>query len=215
MTLLEAVNSVLIRLREDEVGSWKTSKYSKLIKEFVDDALIQVENAWDWSMLRASIRVNVVKDVFSYIMPDVYANAEIKAVICEETNAYLRYQSNDWFSNMYLNSDSITGQPQYYTINGTDAQGNTVIDVYPKPDDNYTLYVEAVKRTERLTKDDEYIAVPYQPVVLLATAFATRERGEVGADTVGEIMAAAKNSLSDFIAIDAERNREELVWRSV
>lgn len=72
MTLIEAVNSVLVRLREDEVSSYKESKYAKMVREFINDALIHVENSWDWSMLRASVQVNVVPDIFSYVMPYVY-----------------------------------------------------------------------------------------------------------------------------------------------
>lgn len=216
MTLIEAVNSVLVRLREEEVSSYKESKYAKMVREFINDALIHVENSWDWSMLRASVQVNVVPDIFSYVMPYVYANSEINKVICQECNTYLEYRNGDWFSDRYLNSDSVeVGSPRYYTINGTDATGNTVIDIYPKPDTTYTLYVETVKRTQRLQYDNEQITVPYHPVVMLATAFAIRERGEVGSDTVNEMLIAAKNSLSDWIAIDAERNKDELVWRSV
>jgi len=48
MTYLEAVNKVLRRLREPEVGSVDETVYSKLIGEFVSDAKSLVENAWSW-----------------------------------------------------------------------------------------------------------------------------------------------------------------------
>jgi hypothetical protein len=49
MTYLEAVNSVLRRLREREVLSVSESAYSKLIGDFVNDARNEVETAWGWS----------------------------------------------------------------------------------------------------------------------------------------------------------------------
>jgi len=42
MTYLDIVNKVLIRLREDEVSAVSQTAYSKLIGEFVNDALRQV-----------------------------------------------------------------------------------------------------------------------------------------------------------------------------
>ena len=57
MTYLELVNKVLIRLREDEVGSVNQTAYSKLVGEFVNDAARLVEDAWDWSALRTTLTV--------------------------------------------------------------------------------------------------------------------------------------------------------------
>ena len=53
MTYLQLVNSVLRRLRENEVASVTDNDYSKLIGEFVNDSNRLVEDAWDWSYLRA------------------------------------------------------------------------------------------------------------------------------------------------------------------
>lgn len=215
MTYLECVNSVLRRLREQEVTTWKGNEYSRLIGEFVNDAIIQIENAWDWSMLRASVRVTTTDGVFSYTLPDVYWNSEISNIISDDGNFYLRYVSQDWMSDRYLNQGELKGSPTHYTVNGTDEDGNAIVDVYPKPDAPYTLYVEVVKRTHRVETDNETIIVPWFPVVQLAYAFAIRERGEVGSDMVTEQLAAAKNALSDAVAIDVQRNRTELDWKVV
>ena len=45
MTYLEAINSVLRRLREDEVSNALESSYSALIGDFVNDAKRTVENS--------------------------------------------------------------------------------------------------------------------------------------------------------------------------
>ena len=49
MTYLDAINRVLRRLREDEVSSVTSTAYSKLIGDYVNDAVRLVEDAWDWS----------------------------------------------------------------------------------------------------------------------------------------------------------------------
>ena len=52
MTYLNLVNSVLRRLREEEVSSVQSSTYSKMAGDFVNDAKRIVEDSWDWSALR-------------------------------------------------------------------------------------------------------------------------------------------------------------------
>ena len=49
MTYLQLVNSVLRRIREDEVSSVSQNNYSKLIGEFVNDAKRTVEDSYDWT----------------------------------------------------------------------------------------------------------------------------------------------------------------------
>ena len=48
MTYLNAVNSVLRRLRENEVATVQATNYSKLVGDFVNDDKDLVESAWDW-----------------------------------------------------------------------------------------------------------------------------------------------------------------------
>ena len=55
---LTLVNSVLRRLREDEVSAVANTAYSKMVGDFVNDAKIQVENAHDWSALRTTVVVS-------------------------------------------------------------------------------------------------------------------------------------------------------------
>ena len=47
-TQLQMVNRVLRRLREDEVSTVNETTYSKLIAEFVNDAIEEVATAYDW-----------------------------------------------------------------------------------------------------------------------------------------------------------------------
>ena len=65
MTYLETVNSVLLRLRENEVPSVSNNNYSKLIGEFVNDAKRIVEDSWDWHSLRTTFTITTVANTFS------------------------------------------------------------------------------------------------------------------------------------------------------
>lgn len=71
MTYLEAVNKVLRRLRENTVNSVDETIYSRLVGEFVNDANRMVEDAWDWSNLRAVKEISTVADQTAYTIPNV------------------------------------------------------------------------------------------------------------------------------------------------
>jgi len=54
MTYLQIVNSVLTRLRENQVDTVDFDEYSSLIAAFVNDAKAQIENSHSWSSLRST-----------------------------------------------------------------------------------------------------------------------------------------------------------------
>ena len=58
MTYLQLVNSVLRRLREDEVSSVSQNAYSKLVGELVNEAKQTIEQTWDWTALRTTKSIN-------------------------------------------------------------------------------------------------------------------------------------------------------------
>ena len=97
---------------------------------------------------------------------------------------------------------------------GTD--GDTLIDLYPKPDGVYTVRFNVVQRSEDLSSRVrlEYYC-PHRPIVLLAYAKAVEERGEDNGQTGNTAYMAANNSLSNAIALDASKHPEETIWYSV
>ena len=68
MTYLQLVNSVLRRIREDEVSSVSQNSYSKLVGEFVNDAKRSVEDSYDWTALRTTLTVSTTDDAFNYTL---------------------------------------------------------------------------------------------------------------------------------------------------
>ena len=212
MTYLDLVNNVLRRMREEEVSSVSESTYSKMAGDFVNDAKKLVEAAWDWSALRTTLTITTSADIFNYVL--VGSQNRIKAldVINDTSNFFMQYQPSSWFDDKYLNETPATGAPQYYTYNGIDSQGDSQIDVYPKPDGVYTLRFNCVLRNEDLTADTDQLLIPHMPVVHMAIALLARERGETGGTSTPEYFALADKYLSDAIALDAQKHPDETIW---
>lgn len=212
MTYLDLVNSVLRRMRENEVSSVNSNSYAKLIGEFVNDAKNFVENAWDWSALRKTITVTTVDDVVSYELTGTNNSFSILDVINDTSNVFMRNQSSTWMNNAYLVAEPVKGSPNFFSFNGVSNTNELIVDVYPKPDKAYTLRFNLVDRTDRMTTDTEKLLVPSSPVIQFATAFAARERGEQGGTSSAELSSIAQNTLADAIAMDASRFPHETIW---
>ena len=214
MTYLQLVNSVLRRMRENEVTSFEnsTDSYVKLIGEFVNDARRIVEDAWDWSALRKTITVTTSDTEFSYSITGTNNSFKILDVINDTSNFFMRPASSSWMNNAYLIQEPISGSPEYYSWNGVDASGNALVDVYPKPDQAYTLRFNIVDRGDPFTADVDKLVVPSAPVIQYAVALASRERGETGGTSSQELFSLADTTLADAVAFDAARFPSETVW---
>lgn len=215
MTYLEAVNSVLRRLREREVSSVSESSYSKLIGDFVNDAKNEVETAWSWSALRTTLTLSTTANIFNYELNGSQNNFTLLDVINDTDNQFMSYRDGVWFDNAYLNQGPVTGSPEYYNFNGVSNDGDTQVDIYPIPDGAYTIRFNVILRNQDLTGDGNDLVIPSRPVVLLALAKAIEERGEDGGASSMNAYAAGRSSLADEIALDAARRPEDTLWYTV
>lgn len=212
MTYLDLVNNVLRRLRETEVSSVQSTSYSKLIGDLINDAKDLVETSWDWSALRTTLTITTTADVFNYSLTGSQNNIKELNVLNDTSNLIMQYQTNNWFDSQFLLGNPVSGAPLYYTYNGVDTNGDTLIDVYPKPDGVYSLRFNCALRNGDLSADTDTIKIPSMPVVHLAVAFASRERGETGGTSSTEYFSMANKYLSDAIAMDAARHPEETIF---
>lgn len=220
MTYLQLVNMVLRRLRENEVttlqGVVRQNSYPRLIGDFINDAKRMVEQAWDWSSLRTTQTVTTEAGIFNYVLTGSNNRFEVLNVLNDTSNWRMHYQTADWFDDAYLMGDTVnSGSPAYYSFNGVDANGDTQVDVYPKPDGVYTLRFNVIQRNADLSADTDTVIVPYRPIVLLAQAMAIEERGEDSGNASTWAYQQAQAALSDEIALDSARHPEELIWREV
>jgi hypothetical protein len=216
MTYLKLVNAVLRRLREKEVTTLSgNNTYAKLIGDFVNEAKNMVENAWDWSALRTTMTVTTQDNIFNYILVGSGNRFEVLNVINDTSDNFVEYQTGTWFDKAYLMSDVVKGSPNYYNFNGVDDNGDTQVDLYPKPDGVYDIRFNVIKRTPDLSLDTDKVLIPSRPIVLLAYAMAIEERGEDGGNSSMWAYQSGQSALSDEIALDAARHPENTLWTSV
>jgi len=215
MNYLAAINSVLVRLRERQVESINENEYSSLIGTLVNDSIQEVEQAWDWSALRQSLTVTTSNGVFNYQLTGSQNSIKVLGVVNATTESDVAYQTANWFNDRYLTPSPATGSPTFYSFNGVGTTGDTLVDLYPKPDGVYTVRFNVVQRSEDLESPSSRILCPHRPIVLLAYAKAVEERGEDNGQTGNSAYMAAANSLSNAIALDASKHPEETEWYSV
>lgn len=212
MTYLQLVNNALRRLRENEVTTVNATTYSKMVGDFVNDAKTFVESAWDWSALRTTLTANTQEDVFNYVLTGSQNKIKVLHAYNDTSDFNLQYQTPIWFDQQYMMQNPQSGSPQYYVFNGVDANGDTQVDVYPKPDGVYVLRFNSILRNLDLVEDADKLFIPHQPVLHMAIALLSRERGETGGTSTPEYFAIADKYLSDAIALDAQKHPEETIW---
>jgi len=213
MTYIELVNNILIRLRERKVETVNETGYSTLVGLIINDAMEQVESAWDWSALRTTLQANTVADTFSYELNSGKSNLTVIDVTNNTSSTFLSYKTSHEFNDKFLNPE--TGTPTYYSFNGTSVDGDTLVDLYPIPDGEYVIRFNVVARSAPFTLDADVLRVPSSPVLLLAYAMAVEERGEDGAQTAASAFSVAQRSLTDALALDASKHPEDILWVTV
>ena len=211
-TYLSIVNSVLRRLREEEVDDVTQTTYARMVGDFVNDAKRSVEDSHDWSTLRTTIVVPTVADTTEYSLTNAGERVKIYSVINDTSNFFMRYESPNWFNNAYYISGEVTGTPDSYTFSGVDSSDDTKVRVYPKPDGVYSLRFDLIAREAELSVSSDTTVLPKNAIIHAAIALLARERGETGGTTAQDYFLIADKHLSDAIALDAYKNPEEFIY---
>ena len=212
MNYISLVNSVLRRLRETEVSSVGDNAYSKLIGDFVNDAKRQVEDAYNWNSLSNTLTATTQPAIFSYALTGSGERFRVIDVLNDTKNNVLRNLSTTDMNRMFLLNGTSNGSPAYYNFNGTNSNGDTLIDVYPIPDAVYQIRVNIIQPQPNLVNNSDEMLAPAEPVIFNATARAIAERGEDGGILAGEMAFIYNQSLADAIAIESSRYIEESAW---
>jgi hypothetical protein len=212
MTYLDLVNNILKRLRERTVSTVEETAYSTLIGLLVNDAKEEVENSWNWSGLRQTLTLTTEADVFNYELNGSQNKFTILDVINDTSNQFLNYETAHNFNKNFLLSNPQKGYPRYYSFNGVSTDGDTLVDLYPIPNDEYTIRFNLVLRTPALENNSDTLLIPTQPVIALAYAKAVEERGEDGGASGLSAYNTASRVLNDAIAFDQSKHPEEVIW---
>jgi hypothetical protein len=211
-TYLQAVNSVLRRLRESEVSTVNESAYSKMIGELVNDAKSSVEAAYGWNALTQTLTATTSADVFSYVLTGSGVRFKVLNVINDTSNTFLRLAPLSFMTQQFLPTTPQKGTPNYYIFNGQDSNGDSLVDLFPIPDGAYDIRFNTVLPQAQLTSDNTIIKVPADVVILNAYARAVVERGEDGGIQSSEAYALAKNLMSDYISLESNRSIDDTNW---
>lgn len=215
MTYLELVNAVLRKLREDEVTTVAESDYSKLIGDFINDAVQAVENAWDWTALRHTYSIITVAGTSTYALTGFGSRSKVLYAHNETNNTYIKQESLQRVRELALGTDNAQGTVQYFAIEGLDSNGDAQVRLYQTPNSVETLSVYTVRRNTSLSDDADNTLLPSQPIIQFAFAYALRERGETGGQSAAEQVIFAQEDLRNAIALDGNLHPEELIWNYV
>jgi hypothetical protein len=212
MNYIQLVNDVLIRLREPEASSVGDNAYVKLIARFVNDSKRMVEDSYNWNALSETLSATTTADVFNYILVGSGQRFRIIDVLNDTDNFFLLNAPTVWMDQQFLLTTAQKGSPRYYNFNGTDANGDTQVDLFPIPNGAYNLRFNIIKPQEQLVNNADILLVPPEPVILGALARAQAERGEDGGVQSGETYSLYRQSLSDAISLESNRYIEETQW---
>lgn len=213
-SFLELVNDVLVRLREPEVSTVNENTLSKIIGKMVNDSKRQVEDAYNWNALTATLTLVTTPSVFNYAL--VGTGNRFKTIdVWNSTNAFeMDSVSTKQMNQNYLlgGATASIGAPSQYNFNGVSSVGDVQVDIWPVPEQAYTIFFNLYVPQEALVADSDQMMVPKEPVILLAKAMALVERGEDGGLTNSEAYGIYKSSLSDAIALESSRYSDEDSW---
>jgi len=211
-TYLSLMNSVLRRLREEEVADVTETAYSKMVGDYINDAKSLVQDSHDWSTLRKTVVVPTVENTTEYSLTGAGERVKLYSAINDTSNFFMHYESPNWFSNAYYISGEVTGTPDSYTFSGVDSNADTKVRVYPKPSGVFSLRFDVCSREPDLAVDADTTVLPAMAIIHNAVALLARERGETGGTTTQDYFIIADKHLSDAIAQDAYKNPEEFIY---
>jgi len=221
MTYRELINSVLRRLRETTISSnWSGSiieatavnDYQKLIGDLVNEAKREVEDAWNWSILRASPTITTVADTQAYTLTGTNERSRILMAQEQSNGTVLQEMSDPYLQfTKYPTSSVQKTIPHYYSVTGVDSStGYLNVEFDPVPDAAYNITFRVVNPQDDITAATTVIKAPHQPIILGAWARAIAERGEDGGSMSDMVFGQYQNALSDAIQIDAGRTVGEV-----
>jgi len=211
---LELTNDVLIRLREPEASSVSDNAYTKLIAKYINDSKRQVEDAYNWNALSETLSAVTSSEIFSYVLEGTGQRFRVVDVLNDTSNFIMKLAGTRWMDEQFLLTTPPRGAPMYFNFNGTDTNGDTLVDLFPIPDGVYNLRFNVIRPQVELSANADKLLVPHEPVILGALARAQAERGEDGGIQSSESYALYKQSLADAIALESARYIEEECWYS-
>lgn len=213
-TLLQMVNQVQRRLREPVTAAVDTTPYASMITVWVNETKREVEDSWNWSMLRDTVVATTIQDTRAYVLTNARNRFRVLDVYNNTENYLLKpiYHTDQTIN--FIGASQNTGKPMYYSFNGS-FEGDPVVDLFPIPDGVMAINFNLVIPQDDLALPTEQILVPSEPVVLGAYMRALVERGEDGSTQYQWAAKAYSDTLATAISQDEARLPGELIFYAV
>jgi hypothetical protein len=219
MTFREAINEVLIRLREETIATdWSgnindsttVTDYQKVVGSLVNDSKRSIEGYHDWLVLRETVSVSTVSGTKNY---NLNSGQELKIVdVINNTTGTNLVQVTRHYMNSVRYPTDPTGEPLYYAFNGADSSNNLKLDLSPVPTSAQTLSFDLVKYQDDLKTASTVLKVPSKPVILGAWARAIAERGEDGGTQTSVAAQETSEAVKHAIMLDSGNTQYESDW---
>jgi hypothetical protein len=219
MTFREAINEVLIRLREETIATdWSgnindsttVTDYQKVVGSLVNDSKRSIEGYHDWLVLRETVSVSTVSGTKNY---NLNSGQELKIVdVINNTTGTNLVQVTRHYMNSVRYPTDPTGEPLYYAFNGADSSNNLKLDLSPVPTSAQTLSFDIVKYQDDLKTASTVLKVPSKPVILGAWARAIAERGEDGGTQTSVAAQETSEAVKQAIMLDSGNAQYESDW---
>ncbi len=207
----DAVRVTVKQLVQIPAGVWSVDAWLSETGGGANHAEIWIEvEKWDGSTITTSA------STYNYAVTGAGDRARLLQIYDSTNRAFLEQRNKSFFTDqLQLMANPTQGKPAYYQFNGISAGGDIKVDLFPIPDNTYSVKLDLVVPTADLSSGTDSVSIPSKPIVLLAWAKAIEERGEDGGINVSSQYAVAKQSLLDYIAVEAARHPDETIWYSV
>ena len=191
MTLLQMVNKLLRRLRENSVASTNSSEYSELLVEFVNEAVSIVQDAYMWRTQDVNVEITTADGTRDYVATGTTYPSMLRMVdgmaqvFLEEGNGQetpLILISEFEMERRYRQDTTKTGKPTRVSLIPSTTADGWELRFYPTPDGVYTVNAKFWVPQEQFegdgSDDATSILPPNNPVYSYALMMAANERGE-------------------------------------
>lgn len=197
MTLLQIVNRVLRRLREDAVTDF-SEDYTALIVDFIADIHAEVLDAHDWSVFDEEVTVTTVASQTEYDLSTAASTPVTRESFLRYENdcplVFYRKPTTDnqghqlrqlswqaYVSMKNQNETDTSDVPEYFAITQNDAGWRLAL--WPTPNNatteiNMQWWIPETAIAGETAATTDTVLVPNRPLVLGALMMALNERGE-------------------------------------
>ncbi|MDX9757480.1 MAG: hypothetical protein RBT52_08295, partial [Sulfurimonas sp.] len=210
----------LRRLRETEISDFNEA-YTKLILDFVNETKREVEDSWNWAMLRSIKTVTTSSGTADYSI--VGAGQRYRFLPRDDGNVFAYDSTNqlrlflkegDWVNRQQYLQTITPSFPTDFAVVGQDVNLDPTIKLYPTPNGIYSLKFGLVIPQAELTAITDVLTLPWYPIVIGSWAKAISERGEDGGQNTIEQWQMYQTALGDAIQQDVARTGET-TWQQI